>query len=82
MKNELKHYIKNIESRVKRLEETITLKLAVIADILNIEEDIGFADTITIHSRQSNNTFYIGYSELGTDYIGDMRSAPVLEYSG
>ncbi len=81
MKFGLEYYIKNIESRVKRLEESITSAFGIVVNILAIEEDIGIADTITIHSRQNNSTFYIGYSEIGTDYIGDLRGAPVLLYS-
>ena len=82
MKKGLDYYIKNIESRVKRLEETIILKISVVANILNFEEEVGFADTITIHSRVPNGTFFIGYSALGTDYVGDLRGSPVLLYSG
>lgn len=81
MRNKLNEYIKNIESRVKRIEETITLKINIVANILSFEEQIGFTDTLIIYSRVSNNTFYVGYSELGIDYIGDLRSAAQIEYS-
>lgn len=82
MKLGLKYYIKDIESRIKRIEEKITSPSSVLVNILNIDEKIGMSDTITIHSRVPNDTFFIGYSKLGTDYIGDVRSAPVLVYSG
>jgi hypothetical protein len=62
------------------LEESIISALNVIVDIFDSKEEMGVTDTITIHSRVPNGTFYIGYSKLGTDYIGDVRSAPVLVY--
>ena len=81
MKLGLKYYIKDIESRVKRLEESITSVLGIKINILGIGEDVGFADSMTIHGRLSNNTFYVAYSEIGTDRIGDLRGSPVLLYS-
>ena len=82
MKLGLKYYIKDIESRVKRLEEKITLKLAVVANVVDFYEKSGVTDTYEIYSRVPNNTFYVGYSSLGTDKIGDLRGTPSLLYSG
>lgn len=82
MRKELKYYIKNIESRVKRLEESIIASLSIVTNVLCIDEKVGMSDSIIIHSRIPNNTFFVGYSEIGTDYIGDLRGAPVLVYSG
>lgn len=74
-------YIKNVESRVRRLEETIISKMEIVANILQFEESMGLTDTVTIYTRQSNNTFYVGYSELGVDCVGDMRGPLVEVYS-
>lgn len=76
MKNQLQYYIKDIESRVKRLEESITSKLSVVANIIDIYEKTGVTDTLEIYSRAPNNTFYVGYSALGTDKVGDLRGTP------
>lgn len=80
MKTQLQYYIKDIESRVKRLEESITSKLAIVVNRIDIYEKTGVTDTLEIYSRVHNNTFYVGYSALGTDKIGDLRGTPVLEY--
>ena len=82
MKLGLKYYIKDMEARIKRLEEKITLKLAVVANVIDFNEKCGVTDTYEIYSRTPNNTFYVGYSLLGTDKIGDLRGSPVLLYSG
>lgn len=74
-------YIKNVESRVRRLEESIISKMVIVANLLQFEEGIGVTDTVIIYTRQSNNTFYIGYSELGIDSIGDMRGPFIEVYS-
>lgn len=80
MRNKLNEYIRDIESRVKRLEESITMKLNVVINMLNFEEQLGFTDTLTIHRRDANGTFYVGYSELGVDCVGDVRGPPILIY--
>ena len=75
-------FINEINTRLKRLEESIGSATDTILNFMSVKEDIGVSDYIYIYKRDVNTSFLLGHGILGVTPIGDRRSAPVLLYSG
>lgn len=82
MSNPLATYINAIDTRLKRLEAQIGSIDDLVMQFMSLREEVGVSDHLNIYKRDINTSFIIGYSRIGTDRIGDRRSAKVLIYSG
>ncbi len=82
MNNPIANVIGAIDTRLKRLEETIGTATDAVLQFMSINEDIGVGDYLYIYKRDINTSFLLGHGVLGVTLIGDRRSAPVLLYSG
>lgn len=74
--------IGKIEDRLKRLEDNIGSLTDTILNFMSVDEEMGTTDTYYIYSRDVNDSFLLGTSNIGVDAIGDRRSTEVLLYSG
>lgn len=82
MTNPIAQVIGAIDTRLKRLEESIGSVTDSVLRFLSIKEEMGLADTVYIYKRDVNDSFLVGTSRVGVDGIGDRRSAEVLLWSG
>lgn len=82
MSNPIAKFINGIDTRLKRLEESIGSVTDTVLNFMSIKEDIGVSDYVYIYKRDVNDSFLVGTSRVGIDKIGDRRSAPVLLHSG
>ena len=82
MINPIARVIGAIDTRLKRLEESIGSATDTILNFMSMKEDIGVSDYIYIYKRDVNTSFLLGHGIIGVTPIGDRRSAPVLLYSG
>lgn len=71
-----------IDTRIRRLEESIGSATDSIISFMSVTEDIGVADYVYIYQIAVNDTFLLGHGILGVTEIGDRRDAPELIYSG
>ena len=75
-------FIKDINTRLKRLEEDIGSATDSVLRFMSMKEDIGTADYVYIYKRDVNTSFLLGHGIIGVTLIGDRRSAAELLYSG
>lgn len=82
MTNPIANVIGAIDTRLKRLEESIGSVGDTILNFLSVNEEIGVSDYIYIYKRDVNTSYLIGTGIIGITQIGDRRSASVLLYAG
>lgn len=82
MNNPIANVIGAIDTRLKRLEETIGNATDAVLQFMAITEDIGVDDYLYIYKRDIHTSFLLGHGIIGVTPIGDRRGAPVLLYSG
>lgn len=82
MTNPIARVINEIDTRLKRLEESIGSVTDSVLNFMSVKETIGVSDYVYIYKRDINTSFMIGSSLIGKTQIGDRRSAAVLLYSG
>ena len=79
---DITNIIGGINSRLKRLEETIGEVTDVLLQFASFQEKTTFTDTVMIYSRDVNDSFLFGTGTFGVTKVGDRRSQAVLLYSG
>lgn len=82
MNNPIANVIGAIDTRLKRLEETIGNATDAVLQFMTITEDIGVDGYLYIYKRDIHTSFLLGHGIIGVTSIGDRRGTPVLLYSG
>ena len=82
MTNPIAAVIGAIDTRLKRLEESIGSAKDTLLTFMSVNEEIGVSDYVYIYQIAVNDSFLLGHGILGVTEIGDRRDAPELMYSG
>lgn len=82
MINPIAKVIGAIDTRIKRLEESIGSATDQVMRFMSLNEVLGADDYLYIYKRDVNTSFLLGHGTLGVTLIGDRRGAPVLLYAG
>lgn len=82
MINPIARVIGGIDTRLKRLEESIGSATDTVLRFISLDEKLGTEDYIYIYKQNVNDSFLVGHGIIGVTLIGDRRDAPELIYEG